>query len=291
MHKTAKFSNMLAAVRLRSNSPSKVETGGGTLSRLCAIFLLAFSMGGPASAQSALEAASALGANAQGAFLGAEVGLSGADIVTVLEEAAAAGDPLAMWRLGIMYESGAGVAKDPVKAFGYFSKIANENANTGPRSIEADIVAQSFVKIGDYYRVGLPDAGIVANERQSRDLLYHAASYFGDPQAQYRLGLLLLDDEDGNALQGARWLSLSAHKGHIEAQAVLGDLLFNGERIQQKQVEGLMWLTLAHEGTRGSQDQLWVSELLNRAVSIASPDQRRQAIEAANSVRSQLMPN
>lgn len=260
-------------------------------SLVVAVAMVFSAMSGAAYAQSALDAASALGANAQGAFLGAEVGLSGADIVMVLEEAAAAGDPLAMWRLGIMYESGAGVAKDPVKAFGYFSKIANDNANTGPRSIEADIVAQSFVKIGDYYRVGLPDAGIVPNERQSRDLLFHAASYFGDPQAQYRLGLLLLDDEDGNALQGARWLSLSAHKGHVEAQAVLGDLLFNGERIQQQQVEGLMWLTLAHDGLRGSQDQLWVSELLNRAVSIASPDQRRQAVEAANSVRAQLNLN
>ena len=40
---------------------------------------------------------------------------------------------MALWQLGLMYESGEGVEKDPVKAFGYFSQIANEHADAAPR--------------------------------------------------------------------------------------------------------------------------------------------------------------
>ncbi|MCB9993739.1 MAG: sel1 repeat family protein [Hyphomicrobiaceae bacterium] len=243
-------------------------------------------------AQSAADAVNALAAGGQDAFLGAEGGISSADMLSVLEEAASAGDPLAMWRLGVMYESGTGVEQDRVKAFGYFSQIADQNADAAPKSIEADIVAQSFVKMGDYYRVGLPGAGIPADAEESRALLFHAASYFGDPEAQYKLGLAYLDENNpGSALQGARWLSLAAHKGHVGAMAVLGDLLFNGDRIEKQPVEGLMWLNLAHQRTRGSDDETWVAELLNRDSSIATPDQRRKALDAANAVGGQIASN
>ncbi len=220
-------------------------------------------------------------------------GVSGDDMIAILEGAAAAGQPLALWRLGRMYESGVGVEQDPARAFGYYAQIANENANTPPRSIEADIVAQSFIKIGEYYKVGLPAAGIVANQAQSRAMLFHAATYFGDADAQYRVGLLYLDDKElgRNVLLSARWLSLAAHKGHASAQAVLGDLLFNGEGITAKPVEGLMWLTLAFGATKGSEDEIWINELLTRAMSVATPDQRLAATDAANVLRGQFPIN
>ncbi len=221
---------------------------------------------------------------------GAEGGISGSDMMTILEEAAKNGQPLALWRLGEMYENGIGVKQDQARAFSYYSRIANDNANTPPRSIEADIVARSFVKIGDYYRVGLPAAGITANQKQFRALLLHAASYFGNADAQYRVGLLYLDSKElgVNPLQSARWLSLAAHKGQVAAQAVLGDMLFNGSGIEAKPVEGLMWLTLAQRATLGSKDEVWVNELATRAMSVATPGQRKAAIEAADMVRKQI---
>ncbi len=240
-------------------------------------------------AQSAIDAANEMA----GILSSAEAGVSGTDMLAALEGAAAAGQPLALWRLGIMYESGMGVEQDRVKAFGYFSRIADQNADTPPRGIEADIVAQSFVKMGEYYRVGLPGAGIAADEEHSRDLLIHAASYFGDADAQYRVGMLFLDpeSEDPNPLQGARWLSLAARKGHLSAQAVLGDLLFNGNGVPAQPVEGLMWLTIAHEATIGTENEVWVNELLTRAMSVATPDQRASAVNAAQVVGSQIASN
>lgn len=211
------------------------------------------------------------------------------DPLQALQSAADQGQPIALWRLGTMYESGEGVQKDDVRAFGYFSRIADENANTPPRSLEADIVAQSFVKVGEYYREGLPDAGIPKDTARSAALLMHAATYFADAEAQYEIGRLYLSG-DGiarSSLQGARWLSLAARKGHVEAQATLGDLLFNGDEteLQAQPIEGLMWLTIAHDHVvTGSANAAWIDELLNKAMSIATPDQRSAALQAAETL-------
>jgi len=237
----------------------------------------------PVYAQTAVEAALGM-ANLMD---GAGGGISRDELVAALQGAADAGQPIAMWRLGVMYETGEGVEKDQVKAFGYFSRIANDNANTPPKSLEADIVAQSFVKVGEYYRDGLPDAGIKVDNRRSHALLMHAASYFGDADAQYRVGRLYLDQNELgiNALQSARWLSLAARKGHAVAQATLGDLLFNGaDDIPAQPVEGLMWLTVADHRARGTPEQAQIEQLLNNAMSVALPDQRAQAVIAADNL-------
>lgn len=241
----------------------------------------------PAQAQTAADAALDL-ANM---LDGAGGGVSGDAYLSALENAAAAGQPMAMWQLGTMYENGEGVAKDPVKAFGYFAQIANQHADAAPRGVESDIVAQSFVKMGDYYRQGLPDAGIPADIERSHALLLHAATYFGDADAQYRVGLLYLQKEGlgVNPLQSARWFSLAARKGHCLAQARLGDLLFNGmDGIEAQPIEGLMWLNLSHERCRGTADQAQVDELLNRASSLAQPQERADAAALAQSIAPQF---
>lgn len=241
---------------------------------------------GAAQAQSAADAA----LDMANMLDGAGGGVSSQDALLALEDAADAGQPMALWRLGTMYENGEGVEKDPVKAFGYFSQIANDHADAAPKSLEADIVAQSFVKIGDYYAAGLPSAGIAPDEDRSRALLLHAASYFGDADAQYRVGILY-QSEDGlglNPLQSARWFSLAARKGHAPAQARLGILLFNGDGIDAQPIEGLMWLTVAHERTMGTPDESWINDLLTRAMSVATPEQRAEAVRMADTLGPQF---
>jgi TPR repeat protein len=218
---------------------------------------------------------------------GAGGGVSSDAALAALEDAAAAGQPMALWQLGLMYENGEGVEKDPVKAFGYFSQIANDHADAAPRGLEADIVAQSFVKVGEYYAEGLPDAGIPADERRSHKMIIHAATYFGDADAQYRLGELYLDDNElgQNPLQSARWLSLAARKGHAAAQARLGELLFNGrEGLDPQPEEGLMWLLVAQQRVAGTADSEWITTLANGAISVATPQQREMASELAASL-------
>lgn len=236
----------------------------------------------PARAQTAADAALGM-ANLMD---GASGGVSRDELVAALEGAAEAGQPMAMWRLGVMYENGEGVEKDRVKAFSYFSQIVNDNANTPPRSLDADIVAQSFVKVGDYLSEGLPSAGIEADSARAHRFLIHAASYFGDAEAQYRVGkLYLLENELGvNPIQGARWLSLAARKGHAGAQAELGELLFNGEGVDAQPVKGLMWLTVADHHAAGTDQAPGIREALEKAKAAATPDQRTAAIAAADAL-------
>ena len=241
----------------------------------------------PVHAQTAAEAA----LNMANMLDGAGGGVSSDDLLSALQNAADAGQPMAMWQLGTMYENGEGVTRDPVKAFGYFAQIANQHADAAPKGVEADIVARSFVKVGDYYKQGLPDAGIPADAERSHALLLHAATYFGDADAQYRVGLLYMQkDEMGvNPLQSARWFSLAARKGHCPAQARLGDLLFGGVGgIEAQPVEGLMWLAIAHERCAGTGDAAWVDELLNHTVSLATPEQHSEALTLAASVAPQF---
>ena len=249
---------------------------------MAAIFALAASIL-PVHAQTAADAA----LNMANMLDGAGGGVSSGDLLSALEDAADAGQPMAMWQLGTMYENGEGVARDPVKAFGYFAQIANQHADTAPKGVEADIVARSFVKVGDYYKQGLPDAGIPADAERSHALLLHAATYFGDADAQYRVGLLYMqEDEMGvNPLQSARWFSLAARKGHCPAQAQLGNMLFTGVKgIDAQRVEGLMWLNLAHLRCAGTADAGWIDDMLNTATAQSTPDEQAEAITLARSI-------
>jgi hypothetical protein len=218
---------------------------------------------------------------------GAGGGVSSDAALIALEDAAAAGQPMALWQLGLMYENGEGVEKDPVKAFGYFSQIANDHADAAPRGLEADIVAQSFVKVGEYYAEGLPDAGIPADEDRSHRMIIHAATYFGDADAQYRLGELYLDENElgDNPLQSARWLSLAARKGHAGAQARLGELLFRGsEGLEPQPEEGLMWMIVAQRRVVGTPDEIWITDLVTSSAAVATPQQVQTALQMADSL-------
>lgn len=236
-----------------------------------------------ADASTAIGAAQAMAS----AMDGAGGGISTAEQIAALESAAVAGDPMAQWQLGLMYESGEGVQKDKAKAFAYFAEIADQHADAAPKGIEADIVAQSFVKVGEYYKEGVPEAGVPKDEDYANRLILHAATYFGDADAQYRVGELYLDDEEfgENPIQGARWLQLAARKGHVPAQAKLGDVLFNGtDGLTANPVEGLMWLTIASRHAVGTVEAGWIDELLNSAMSIATPEERLQAVELADTL-------
>src|SRR3569623_1564836 len=65
-------------------------------------------------ANTAADAAQAMAS----AMDGAGGGISSAEQFAALQDAATAGDPMAQWQLGLMYESGEGVAQDEAKAFG-----------------------------------------------------------------------------------------------------------------------------------------------------------------------------
>lgn len=218
-----------------------------------------------------------------------EGGVSADTLILALESAAEAGMPLALWQLGIMYETGRGVEPDSARALGYFRRITDRFQDAPPHSVDADIVANSFVKVAHYYAVGMPDAGIEVDKRLAQDKLLHAATHFRDAEAQYQLALMYLDGESNyGTIQAIRWFRLAAQKDHHGAQARLGDLLFHGAGIEPAPIEGLMWLTLARRGAAGTPDEAWIAELTEQALSIAPNEVRQRAGQHADMLAPQL---
>jgi len=199
-----------------------------------------------------------------------------AKALTALQYAADQGHLAAQWKVGRMYAEGDGVAQDDMRAFNYFSQIANTHPDVSPGTPEAQLVAKAFVALGRYYLSGIPNSKIKPDWGRAREMLGYAASYFGDADAQYELGRLYLDGTPSEAHQAARWLQLAATKGDCRAEAVLGDMLFQGQRVPRQAARGLMWLTLSRECT-GPADA-WMKPLYDNAFHRASDDERAMAL-------------
>jgi TPR repeat protein len=194
-----------------------------------------------------------------------------------LQYAADHGNGFAIWQLGRMYADGDGVSRNDYRAFEYFRKFADSHADDNPSMPRARFVANAFVSLGQYYLQGIPDTPVSASPELALRMFSHAASYFGDPEAQFQLAKLYLDGHgvSREPKRAVSWLVLAANKGHIKSQALLGRILFNGEHGMRQRASGLMWLTIASDGP-GDKDPS-VAQLQARAMQQASEDDRAMA--------------
>jgi TPR repeat protein len=204
------------------------------------------------------------------------------DKATALEAlnfAADKGHPAALWKLGRMYATGDLVAEDDNKALELFSKVANEYADGNPQGPDAPFVSNAFVTLGSYYQNGIPGS-VNADPGRARRYFSYAASYFGDPDAQFSLATMFLGGQGGDksARQAARWFKLAARKGHVSAQAEFGRMLYEGIGVDRRPVEGLMWLSIARLARPG--DPL-IQARHEAAFSTASEEQRREGMQQA----------
>jgi len=200
--------------------------------------------------------------------------------LTSLQYAAEGGHPVAQWKLGRMYADGDGVVQDDLRAFEYFSRIANAHAEDSPSAPQAAIVANAFVALGRYYLSGIPNSKITADPERAREMFSYAASYFGNADAQYDLARLYVKNPGTSRddfRYGARWLGLAAQKGQHQAQALLGQMLFNGDQLPRQAARGLMWLTLARDSATA--DEIWIRDSYNKAIARASDDDRAMALQ------------
>ena len=199
--------------------------------------------------------------------------------VRALQFAATRGDVAAQWTLGRMYAQGNGVDQDDYKAFQYFQQIANSNADEARGTVKAGVVAKAFVQLGSYYLDGIRGTPVRPNPSRAHELFHYAASFYGDPDAQYNVGRMYLDGVTGpkDPRQAARWFNLAAEKGHPYAQAILGQLLFNGQGGLPRQAPlGLSWMIVARQSCDPAKDG-WIIEMAQKAETAASEDERRLA--------------
>lgn len=197
--------------------------------------------------------------------------------ISSLQYAAENGQAMAAWKLGDMYAKGDGVQEDDYKAYQYYSQIVRTHGDDGPESPDAPFVSSAFVALGTYYLNGIEGA-VPKDVGQARRIFTHAASYFGDAAAQYHLGRIY---QESNRRMAVRWYNLAALKGHVGAQARLGETLFSLGSSDKKKARGLMWLTVAREQASGH-DANWINDLHEQFFAVAPEPVREKARSMAD---------
>ncbi len=203
-------------------------------------------------------------ANTPGEFAGVKL--------QVLAPAAKQGDISAEVEMARRLALGEGVKKDEVQAAAYFQSAINQMGEIGAHDRRAPAAATAYRFMARFHRRGLPEANIVANPGYAFGLLHHAASYFGDPTAQYEVARALIggDGVPKNQHSGAQWLLRAAKKGYAPAQAMLGEMLWRGEGVKRVAGEGLGLLALARRRALPA-DKGWIGKKFETARAEALP--------------------
>lgn len=178
-------------------------------------------------------------------------------------EAAEAGDPKAMFYLGLTLEQGLRAGGDPKNAVAWYRQSADKGFP----------LAQ--FKLGQLYQFGQ----LVDQDSTEARAWYDKASRQGLADAQYNLAVML-ETGDGGEADGDRAISLynaAAVGGIPEAFLNLAGLLAQGELVDQDLVEALKWLILADRAGLGQGHAMAgaVRQLLN-PVEIADAESRAE---------------
>ena len=177
-----------------------------------------------------------------------------AEPMAALEAAAEGGDLEALAALSKHFRDGSDKAVDLRRAIDYDRRIVEGFAHVPPHGKDAATVTAAMLRLADTYARGVPDAGLGPRKDIAQALLTHGASVFGDGEAQYRLGVLLLEsagEDVSEGRQAARWLLLAARKGHVAAQVALGQHL-TLQSSEASRLKGAYWLeTAARSGDAG----------------------------------------
>ena len=184
--------------------------------------------------------------------------------IPALMEVAGTGDAsdrfFAEFYLARMYSEGA--AGDHSKAYVLFRKIADENVEVDPdRSQRAPFVAKALIALAGYLQAGIKEIDLPANPRRAADYLNHAATFFGDKDAQFELARTYLNGEGSSSeiKLGLHYLSVLTEAGHPAAQAVLADLFWHGRHVKKDDVRALALATIA-VANAPAHERMWVEE-------------------------------
>ncbi|MFK8068799.1 MAG: SPOR domain-containing protein [Gammaproteobacteria bacterium] len=152
---------------------------------------------------------------------------------SILEPMAAKGHAKAQITLGIMYDFGHGVEKDPVKAISWYEKAAAQ----GNSSVQHDLGVKYFKGQG------------VEQDYDKASAWWRMAADNGVAVSQYNLGIMYargLGIEKDSA-QAVNWYSKAASQGHPHAQYSLGVMYSFGQGVTQDYTKGLSYFQDAAE--------------------------------------------
>ena len=142
-----------------------------------------------------------------------------------------AGDVAAQVRLGLIYLTGDGVAKDDAEALKWIQKAADQDNPVGERYLS------------EMYFKG---RGVPADNSQAAKYLRMAAEQ-GDAESQHNLAVLYTQGlgVPRNMKQAVDWMQKSAAQGLADAQLGLGIMYENGDGIAEDPAQAAKWYRLA----------------------------------------------
>lgn len=189
------------------------------------------------------------------------------------------GSIVADWYLGHMYRLGQGVARDDATAYSYYARVAEQYEPNEDNDNRLRIMVDSTIRLADYQRTGVANAGIPKNASSAARTYLNMATVYGHPAAQYGLGVMNLRGEGmkQNPQQGLKWLIAAARKRHAPAEAFLGELYWQGKFVQPDRTRAVMWYMLAARSARKAENP----EIFERLRAMESEATEEERLEAA----------
>jgi hypothetical protein len=203
--------------------------------------------------------------------------------IPALEEAADRGSDtsrfFAQFYLARIYSDNTGPFTDHGKAYLLFQKFADDNANIDPEDgVRAPFVAKALTALAGYLRRGIRAIGLEPNPERAVDYLQHAATFFGDKDAQFELAKIYLGGgrSEEDVKRGMHFLSVLTEEGHPGAQAYLAELLYRGRYIARDERRALALITMAAENAP-EHERLWIDDIYQLIYCGSSKGTRSQA--------------
>ena len=177
------------------------------------------------------------------------------------------GDAKAQYRLGVKYENGIGVTRNPIEALRWFYRSAEQEYpdalyRLGVKHFSGNDVPLNFKAAIRWWRRAAAVGHVGAIKRLELTSSFNDAKQSaraGGAAAQYKLGFLyqeglgVLVDES----LAVEWFKLAAEQGHTEAQFNLGYKYLRGKGIDQDKKRAIAWwLRAAGQGHRSAQFNL-----------------------------------
>ena len=175
-----------------------------------------------------------------------------------LREAAAAGDPKALYEIGNRYAEGRGVPEDMAAAAEWYEKAADHG------------LAPAQYRIGNLYEKGVGRERDVARAKT----WYQLAAAQGNASAMHNLAVLHAMGADGvtDNETAARWFTQAAEMGVKDSQYNLGILSAKGVGMPQNLEEAYKWFALVAKA--GDKD---AAEKRDEVAGTLSPEQLEKA--------------
>jgi TPR repeat protein len=203
--------------------------------------------------------------------------------IAALEEAAAKGQEadrfFAEFYLARIYGNNNSPRTDHAKAYMLYQRLADENADIDPEDNQrGPFVAKALTALAGYVRRGVEEIGLRPDPERAIEYLQHAATFFGDKDAQFELARHYLSGESRpeDVRRAMHYLSVLTQEGHPAAQALLADLLWRGKHVAKDERRALALITMAVENAP-AHERMWIEDVYQSIFCASSQGTRTQA--------------